>query len=90
MSKHPKNNQENAVILPTGPGANPSSFPDFNVPVRMDPRPFVSGGEGEDLPGGSRVAPNGAVIEEPMSAVPEIDPPHEYTPEQEDLNLLIM
>lgn len=90
MSKQPHESSENTVILPTAPGANPSSFPDFNVPVVLDPLSPGDGGEAIDLPGGSRIAPNGAVIEEPMSAVPEIDPPNEYTPDKEDLDLMIM
>lgn len=90
MSKQSKDPSENTVILPTSPGANPSSFPDFRVPIKMEPLPDGNGGEAVDLPGGSRIAPNGAVIEEPMSEVPEIEPPNKYTPDKEDLNLLIM
>lgn len=48
------------------------------------------GGDYIDLPGGGHVAPNGAVIHDPSSDVPELKPDHEYTPEKEDLNLLIM
>lgn len=51
-------------------------------------------GEGREdvitLPDGRRVAPNGDLIGDPSAAVPEILPDHEYTPEKEDLNLLIM
>ena len=42
------------------------------------------------LPNGENIAPNGAVIRNPWSEQPEIQPDHEYTEEQEDLNLLIM
>ena len=48
------------------------------------------GGDYIELPGGSRVAPNGAVIEEPANSLPEVLPPNEFTPEKEDLDLLIM
>ena len=47
-------------------------------------------GEGIPQPDGSRIAPNGAVIRDPLSDQPEILPGYEYTPEKEDLNLLIM
>lgn len=80
------------VILPTAPGANPSSFPDFKVGLEMqvpDPR-REHRGDYIDLPDGSHIAPNGAVIEEPMSGVPEVAPPNEYTPDKEDLDLMIM
>lgn len=43
-----------------------------------------------DLPDGSHIAPNGAVIEEPLNTVPEVLPPHEFTEEKEDLDLMIM
>ena len=39
---------------------------------------------------GTDIAPNGAVIRNPWSQKSEVEPDHEYTPEQEDLNLLIM
>lgn len=42
------------------------------------------------LPDGRNIAPNGAVIRNPWSEQPEIRPDNEYTPEKEDLNLLIM
>lgn len=90
MNREPYENPENTVIIPTAPGANPSSFPDFTVPVKVNPSPVRGGEEAIDLPGGSRIAPNGAVIEEPMSSVPEVTPPNKYTPDQEDLDLLIM
>lgn len=91
MSKEPHESAENTVILPTVPGANPSSFPDFRVPVELNAaQPEPKREDGIELPDGSRVAPNGAVIEEPMSTVPEVAPPNEYTPEKEDLDLLIM
>ena len=53
-------------------------------------KPRRSGGDYVDLPDGGHIAPNGAVIEEPYSSVPEVLPPHEFTPEKEDLDLLIM
>ena len=90
MSEKNKN-PEYPVIIPTAPGANPSSFPDPSVPI--DPDAFnVRQGRGDyiDLPSGGHIAPNGAVIEEPASAIPEVLPPNEYTPDKEDLNLLIM
>ena len=43
------------------------------------------------LPGDTQtnnIAVNGAVIRNPWSEQPEITPDHEYTPEQEDLNLI--
>ena len=45
------------------------------------------------IPGDTRVghiAPNGAVIHDPCSDLPEVKPDNEYTPEKEDLNLLQM
>ena len=64
---------------------------DKDYPV-FDPgeRPRRGRGDYIDLPDGGRIAPNGAVIEEPMSEIPEIAPPYGFTPEQEDLDLLIM
>ena len=67
-----------------------------NYPVRIpDDSPVggTIGGEFDDpiiLPDGRRVTPSGDVIRDPSSSVPEIMPPHEYTPEKEDLDLLIM
>lgn len=91
MSKGSYDPSENTVILPTAPGANPSSFPDLKIPIELHPtEPEPRGDDYVDLPGGSRIAPNGAVIEEPMSKVPEVAPPNEYTPDKEDLDLLIM
>ena len=48
--------------------------------------------DGEYLPqpDGSHIAPNGAVVRNPWSEQPEIKPDNEYTPEKEDLNLMIM
>ena len=43
-----------------------------------------------DLPGGGHIAPNGAVIHDPCSDIPEVLPDNEYTPDKEDLDLLIM
>ena len=91
MTDHHTNN-ETPKVLPTAPGANPSSFPDVSVPViipDMDP-PKNGRGDCVDLPDGSRIAPNGAIVEEPQSSIPEVLPPNEFTPEKEDLNLLIM
>ena len=91
MSQQPHDNSQNTVILPTAPGANPSSFPDFKVGLELRAHDAPQRGEDSvELPDGSRAAPNGAVIEEPISTEPEILPPHRYTPEKEDLNLLIM
>ena len=86
-------NNDFPKVIPTAPGANPSSYPDPSMPVILpdgDPSPQNGRGDYVNLPDGTRVAPNGAVIEEPLSAVPEVLPPHEFTPEKEDLNLLIM
>lgn len=52
-------------------------------------------GEGEYVPTPGdthvgNVAPNGAVIRNPWSDQPEILPDNEYTPDKEDLDLLIM
>ena len=58
--------------------------------TQPDEQPRRGRGDYADLPDGSHVAPNGAVIEEPMSEAPEIAPPYSYTPEKEDLDLLIM
>lgn len=61
-----------------------------SYPVYPQQSPRRGRGDYVDLPDGSRIAPNGAVIEEPMSEVPEILPPNGYTPEKEDLDLLIL
>ena len=63
--------------------AHPSGIP---VP---DPG---SSAEYVPVPGDNRsvIAPNGAVIRNPWSEQPEVEPDNEYTPEKEDLNLLIM
>lgn len=90
MKQRKHDSPENTVVLPTAPGANPSSFPDFSVPVTIEPPPVNGAGDRIELPDGSRIAPNGAVIEEPMDAVPEVLPPNRYTPDKEDLDLLIM
>ena len=83
---------EYPTIYPTGPGSNPSSYPGVAVPI--DPAVELPRSDDDadfvDLTDGSRIAVNGAVIEEPDSSIPEVLPPHEYTPEKEDLNLLIM
>ncbi len=62
------------------------------IPRHMADIGVENGERGEFLicPDGSHIAPNGAVIREPMSEQPEIAPDHEYTEEKEDLNLLIM
>ena len=59
------------------------------VPTDMPP---LGDGVGEYIPqpDGTNIAPNGAVIRNPWSDQPEIKPDHEYTPEKEDLNLMIM
>lgn len=84
---------ENGVVIAAGPGANPSSFPKFDTPVDPQvPLPQEERRRGDyiDLPDGGHVAPNGAVIHDPCSNRPEVLPDNEYTPEKEDLNLLIM
>ncbi len=89
---HDHSNKGNVVIA-AGPGANPSSFPRFDIPVKPQkelPAEERHGGDYIDLPDGGHVAPNGAVIHDPCSGLPEVRPDHEYTPEKEDLNLLIM
>lgn len=106
MKNHDPNINENSVVIATGPGANPSSFPRYDTPV--DPLAGLPdeerhagddsgmpdggrrGGDYIDLPDGGHVAPNGAVIHDPCSDLPEVKPDNEYTPEKEDLNLLIM
>lgn len=106
MKNHDPNINENGVVIATGPGANPSSFPRYDTPV--DPLAGLPdeerhagddsgmpdggrrGGDYIDLPDGGHVAPNGAVIHDPCSDLPEVKPDNEYTPEKEDLNLLIM
>ena len=59
------------------------------IPRHMTDEP-AKGGNCIPQPDGSHIAPNGAVIRNPWSEQPEIEPGHEYTPEKEDLNLLIM
>ena len=96
---------ENRVIIAAGPGANPSSFPKFDTAVDPQaglPDEQRHGGKGcempsgqnrgnyIDLPGGGHIAPNGAVIHDPCSDIPEVLPDNEYTPDKEDLDLLIM
>lgn len=68
----------------TGMPAHPLGIP---VPDPGD------GGEYVPIPGkGSidHIAPNGAVIRNPWSEMPEVKPDYAYTDEQEDQNLLIM
>lgn len=72
-------NGEDSIELPGTQGDDFSG-----VPGRR------SGGDYIDLPDGSHIAPNGAVIRDPRSDVPEVRPDHEYTPEKEDLNLMIL
>ena len=62
------------------------------IPRHMEDIGVENGEPAEFLtrPDGSHIAPNGAVIRDPMSSQPEIEPDHEYTEEKEDLNLLIM
>ena len=93
MSDHKAEDKNyHTVVLPTMPGANPSSFPDMKIAIEMDVEDPPCEGRGDyvNLPDGSHIAPNGAVIEEPMNNVPEVAPPNEYTPDKEDLDLLIM
>ena len=71
-------------------------YEEENYPVRLPQDSPYDGVEGEGngdfvtLPDGRRVAPNGDIIRDPNSAVPEVLPDHDYTPEKEDLDLLIM
>ena len=98
MSDKRQNNEENyPVIYPTGPGSNPSSFPSFNVSA--DPSVGLPGdtpadgeesGENITLTDGRRITPSGDYIVDPSSSTQEIKPDNEYTPEKEDLDLLIM
>lgn len=91
--KQYEDNNTNRVIIAAGPGANPSSFPKFDTAVDPQaglPEEERCGGDYIDLPDGGHVAPNGAVIHDPCSDLPEVRPDNEYTPEKEDLNLLIM
>ncbi len=93
IQTNPNNENNHHIILPTAPGSNPSSFPTFDVAIDPEielPSEERQGGDYIDLPGGGHVAPNGAVINNPNSEVPEVRPDHEYTPEKEDLNLMIM
>ena len=100
-----KHENTGGVVIPGLPGANPSSFPKYDIPV--DPKAGLpaeerGGEDGYELPGrqgrgdyidlpeGGHVAPNGAVIHDPCGDLPEVLPDHEYTPEKEDLDLLIM
>ena len=91
MSDKTKKDNSGGVVLPTAPGSNPSSYPGVNVPIEPG-RHFMREDREDriDPPGGSRVAPNGAVVEEPLNTIPEVEPPNKYTPDKEDLDLLIM
>ena len=66
-----------AVINPVHPAAVP--LPDSDDSAQYIP-----------LPDGRNVAANGAIVRNPLADQPEIKPDYEYTPEKEDLNLLIM
>lgn len=76
-------------------GANIANVPTDNVdslpPETAHPLgiPMPDGVEYIPMPG-SNMTPNGAVVRNPWSEQPEITPDNEYTPEKEDLNLLIM
>lgn len=80
------------VIFPVEP-TNPVQ-PSIDLPGRdggdFSGVPDRQGGDYIDLPDGGHVAPNGAVIHDPCSDIPEVRPDNEYTPDKEDLNLLIM
>lgn len=72
--------------------------PGVECPDRVHPLgiPYPdTDGEGEfiPIPGDTRadfVTPSGAVVRNPWSEQPEIDPDYAYTDEQEDQDLLIM
>ena len=93
MSDRKNEKCENRVIIAAGPGANPSSFPKYDTAVDPQvglPEEERHKGDYIDLPDGGHIAPNGAVIHDPCSDLPEVKPDNEYTPEKEDLNLLQM
>jgi len=73
---------------------NVMKYDEENYPVRLpQDSPFDGSDNSGDvitLPDGRRIATNGDVIRDPNASVPEILPEYEYTPEKEDLNLLIM
>ena len=90
---------DNTFIAPFTEGSGgeylPRHLSGSNMPYRDDdpaaPMPNRQGrGDVIPQPDGSNIAPNGAVIRNPWSDQPEIRPDHEYTPEKEDLDLLIM
>ena len=90
---------DNTFIAPVTDGDggeyNPRHLSGSNMPYRgVDTAsPLLNRqdrGEYIPQPDGSNIAPNGAVVQNPWSEQPEIRPDHEYTPEKEDLNLLIM
>ena len=93
--KHLRDNEQpdNGGMVPE---TRPDSAPEHVHPLGIPTPEPQDGSEFVPIPGasvpipGSDVAPNGAVIRNPWSQQPEITPDHEYTPEQEDLNLLIM
>jgi hypothetical protein len=96
MSEKRQNHEETyPTVYPTGPGSNPSSFPGFNVPV--DPSSGLpgdvpdDGAEGEyiTLTDGRRITPDGEPIADPPSPVREVRPDYAYTPDEEDLDLII-
>ena len=72
---------ENNTELPQQ--AHPSGIP---IPEQGSSAEYVP------MPGDNRtvIAPNGAIIRNPWSEQPEVEPDNEYTPDKEDLNLLIM
>lgn len=80
------------ISLPVDP-AHPVQ-PSIDLPGRDGEDPYSvpdrQGGDYIDLPDGGRIAPNGAVVRDPCSDAPEVRPDHEFTPEKEDLDLLIM
>lgn len=59
-------------------------------PDGFDGVPDRKSGDYIDLPDGGHVAPNGAVVRDPCSDLPEVRPDNAYTPDKEDLNLLIL
>ena len=69
-----------------GIGVNDTRVHPSGIPV-PDPG---STAEYVPMPGDNRtvIAPNGAIIRNPWSEQTEIEPDNEYTPDQEDLNLI--
>ena len=78
------------VTIPSSDGNEPYVPRHLAPEDEGSPQNRARGGEYLPQPDGSHIAPNGAVIRNPWSEQPEIKPDNEYTPEKEDLNLMIM